>query len=249
MSYTLRTRFSKDILAEFLPPARRSNKVVILLDGLPSVPAKKAVLEFWSKRGFWAFHFRYRGTWESGGMFLKRSPEIDLIDVVDGIARGFTELWGNKKYKIDDPEIYLLASSFGGCTALLGSHDPRIKKVFALSPVVDWRAESKNEPLNFLAKFVERAFGSVYRVRPEDWKKLMSGKFMNPALDKRPYDGKKIFIVHAKDDQIVPFAPTAEFAKRIGAGFLPLRFGGHLGLFVSLLPPVGERIAKFFKSK
>jgi alpha-beta hydrolase superfamily lysophospholipase len=249
MAYTLRTRFSKDILAEFLPPKRRSNKVVILLDGLPSVPAKKSVMEYFARRGYWAFHFRYRGTWESGGMFLKSSPEKDLKDVMNGLARGFTELWGKRKFKIKKPAVYLFASSFGGATALLGSHDRRVKKAFLLSPVVDWRVESKKEPLDLLAEFVEKAFGSVYRVRPEDWKKLMSGKFMNPALDRRPYDGKKIFIVHAKDDQIVPFTPTKEFAERIGAGFLPLRYGGHLGLFAVLFPPLGNRVAGFFKKK
>ncbi len=249
MAYTFRTRFKKEILAEFLPPRHPSNKVVILCDGLPSVPAKKPILEFWSKRDYWVFHFRYRGTWESGGMFLRESPEKDLLDVINGLSSGFTELWGNKKFKIKNPKVYLFASSFGGCTALLGSRDRRVKKVFALSPVVDWRAESKKEPLHALAKFVEKAFGSVYRVRPEDWKKLMSGRFMNPAIDKRPFDGKKIFIVHAKDDQVVPFAPTAEFAKKIGAGFLPLRYGGHFGLFVGLLPPISKLAVKFFKEK
>jgi len=245
----MRTRFKKEILAEFMTPAKRSNKVVILLDGLPSVPAKRPALEAWSRRGYWVFHMRYRGTWESGGMFLKRSAENDLRDVIDGLTRGFTELWGNKKFKIKRPEVYLLGTSFGGCTALLGSHDPRVKKVFALSPVVEWRAESKIEPLDVLAKFVEKAFGTVYRVRPEDWKKLMTGKFMNPATDPRPYDGKKIFIVHAKDDLVVPFKPTAAFAERIGAKFLPLARGGHLGFKAMLKPQFVNRIARFFNKK
>ncbi len=65
--YTLRTRFAKDIVCEFLPPSRpqKLDKVVILADGMPSVPSKKSVLEYFSKKGFWVFHPRYRGAWES----------------------------------------------------------------------------------------------------------------------------------------------------------------------------------------
>jgi hypothetical protein len=249
MSYVLRTRLKKEILAEFLPPNRSSGKVIILFDGLPSVPAKKSVMEFFAKRGYWVFHFRYRGTWESGGMFLKDSAERDAKDVLDGLSRGFSELWGARTFKINNPQFYFLASSFGGCVALLGSHDPRVKKVFVLSPVVDWREEGKKEPLNVLARFVEKAFGTVYRVRPEDWKKLVSGKFMNPVLDKRPFDGKKIYIVHAKDDMIVPFAPTAAFAKKINATFLPLRRGGHLSLTSLVGGLLSRRVLNFFSKK
>src|SRR3989344_1145741 len=117
-----RTKFKKEIVAEFLAPARKrirqahrkSNKVIIICGGMPSYPGKKEDLMMWlSKKGFWVFIPRYRGTWESGGEFLKISPHRDIIDVMDGIQKGFTDLWNHTKYQVLDPNFYLVGYSFG----------------------------------------------------------------------------------------------------------------------------------------
>jgi hypothetical protein len=41
-----RTRFKQEIVAEFLPPARlsRPQRVIILCDGMPSIPRKHRVV-------------------------------------------------------------------------------------------------------------------------------------------------------------------------------------------------------------
>src|SRR6516165_4342518 len=43
-----RTRFMQQIVAEFLPPARpqRTQKLIILCDGMPSIPRKQPLMEF-----------------------------------------------------------------------------------------------------------------------------------------------------------------------------------------------------------
>ena len=69
--YTLRTRIKKDIVCEFVAPKKKSNKVIILCGGQPGFPAKKEMLIWLAERGYWAFYPRYRGSWESGGSFLK----------------------------------------------------------------------------------------------------------------------------------------------------------------------------------
>src|SRR3989344_3148538 len=46
-----RTRFKKQIVSEFLPPARPSKKVIVLAYGMPGVPKAREVMEFWSKKG------------------------------------------------------------------------------------------------------------------------------------------------------------------------------------------------------
>jgi alpha-beta hydrolase superfamily lysophospholipase len=58
MSHFPRTRFKKEIVSEFLPPKKTSNKVVILLAGMPTYPGKGDRLElmdFFSKKGYWCF--------------------------------------------------------------------------------------------------------------------------------------------------------------------------------------------------
>jgi len=248
MIRTLRTRFKKEILAEFIPPKKPTNKVVILCDGLPSLPAKGEALEYFSRLGYWAFHIRYRGTWESGGLFLEKSPDRDVTDAIDGMQKEFVEYWGGRKFKIKDPRVYLVGTSFGGCAAIMASRDKRVKKAVALSPVVDWQVQSRIEPIQKLAAFTARAFGAVYRVERRDWDKLKGGPFFNPIAHERELNGRKLFIIHAKNDLIVPWKPTAGFAKRVGAKFIIARAGGHLRLATAIKKPYARRIASFLKS-
>src|ERR1700730_13244369 len=58
-----RTRFKKQILAEFLPPARdgKTQKLIILCDGMPSIPCKQHQSEFLAAECFWVIYPRYRG--------------------------------------------------------------------------------------------------------------------------------------------------------------------------------------------
>ena len=85
-----RTRFG-DIVAEFLPPKGKRKKVreriVIVYGGMPGSPSKKSLLEFFSRKGFWIISPRYRGSWESGGEFLKYSPETDVGIALSHIAK------------------------------------------------------------------------------------------------------------------------------------------------------------------
>ena|ERR1700690_2779014 len=89
-----RTRFKGEIVAEFLPPARpgKREKVIILCDGMPSIPSKQPLVKFLAAKGYWVFYPRWRGAWESGGQFLAKSPHLDILDVIDELPRGVREL-------------------------------------------------------------------------------------------------------------------------------------------------------------
>lgn len=246
--YILRTRFKKDIVAEFLAPKRKSQKVIIFCDGMPSVPSKKKLLEFFAKKGYWVFHPRYRGSWESGGRFLKISPHQDILDIIGQLPRGFKNLWSGEVYKLNPKSIYIFGSSFGGTAAVLASADSRITKAVAFSPVVDWTARSKAEPFDKLHKFTKEAFGNGYRFSKKDWDKLKSGEFYNPAAHVSEIKGNKIFIIHAKDDDIVNWRPVQKFAKKTGCRFLLLKKGGHLSSSNLIKPRFYKRIKKFLGS-
>lgn len=246
--HAYRTRFAKDIVTEFLPPRRKSKKAVIICDGLPSIPSKFPVLDFFSKRGYWAFHPRYRGSWESGGRFLEKSPHLDILDVISGLQKEFKEPWDDMRFSFDPQRIHVLGSSFGGCAALMASMDPRVESVVALSPVVDWSAESRAEPLDWLRDVVRDAFGEAYRFSGAHWRKLGRPGFFNPIDHTTDMDGSKILLVHTKDDKVVPATPAKRFAKRTGCEFALYAKGGHLSASAFTSPRIQRRLWRFLNT-
>jgi dipeptidyl aminopeptidase/acylaminoacyl peptidase len=214
---------------------------------MPSYPGKSAVPEFLSKKGYWVFIPRYRGTWESGGSFLKISPHRDVLDIIDQLPRGFKDLWSGKDYKIVRPEIYLIGSSFGGPAVMLASRDPRVRKAIALSPVTDWRTSSKTESVQKLIASTQAMFGNAYRGAKKDWSKLRSGAFYNPAHEATSIDGKKLLIIHAKDDMVVQVKTSIAFAHATGARLILLPRGGHFGTSDTMRPKFWNMIRHFLK--
>jgi dipeptidyl aminopeptidase/acylaminoacyl peptidase len=260
MASTMRTRFAKEIVAEFLPPARfagaratrarktKRQKVVIFCQGAPGIPGKRAFVEFLSKKGFWAFYPRYRGTWESDGVFMKKSLDQDVLDIIDGLPKGFLDLATSRKYKVAADDIFIIAGSFGGPAGILASRDPRVKKVVAISPVVEWLAPSKAEPMDFFMKFMKEAFGNGYRFGKKEEAKLRSGKFYSPMRHMKEIDGSKLLIFHAKDDDSVRWNEVVEFARETNATLKFFKKGGHLSS-VRIVPKYWKQIAKFFAEK
>jgi pimeloyl-ACP methyl ester carboxylesterase len=248
-----RTRFKKEIVAEFLPPTRlgKRQKVIILCDGMPSIPSKQPLVEFLSKKGFWVFYPRWRGAWESGGQFLKRSPHEDILDVIGELPKGVQEIAFGQRFTVSTDEIFVIGGSFGGAAALLASLDERVQKVIANCPVVDWEIldeEQGKETSNpSYPAYIRKAFGSGYRLSDKNWDKLRSGDFFNPMHHVSEMDGSKIMMFHAKDDPYVPWNTVNRFAKQAGAGLTLLARGGHLST-TNIVQRYWPRISAFFKS-
>ena len=240
-----RTRFKKEIVAEFAKPAQKSNKVMIFCDGMPSAPKKRELMEFFVKKGYWVFHPRYRGSWESDGEFLKISPHQDILDIIDQLPKGFREIGSKLNYKIASSKIHLLAGSFGGPAGLIAGLDNRIHKVVAIAPVVDWQAKSRAEPLDWLYYFVKDGFGNGYRFPKSNWQKLKKGKFYNPVLHIKEFDREKIFIIHAKDDESVSWSSVNKFVKKVGCQYHYFKKGGHISSSVVMKPSLYKKISKF----
>lgn len=230
-----RTRISKDIVVEFLPPARRSRreKVIVLCDGMPSIPRKQGLAGFLADKGFWVFYPRYRGAWESGGQFLARSPHEDILNVITALKEPISEVTFRKRFRVSAAEIFVIGGSFGGAAAILCSLDVRVKKVIANCPVVDWsilpaseRAETSNP--SYVA-YIGEAFGRAYRLSERNWKKLRSGTFYNPSHHAAEITPGKVLIFHAKDDPYVPYSSVKRFAERTGVALKSFARGGHIG--------------------
>ena len=246
-----RTRFKRQIVTEFLPPGqtRKVQKVIILCDGMPSIPRKQALAEFLAAKGYWVFYPRYRGAWESGGEFLERSPHLDILDVMDGLGREFRELAFGRRFRVSASETFVIGGSFGGAAAILCSLDARVKKVIANCPVVDWgilSREQKKETSNpSYAAYIRDAFGQGYRLSDRNWNKLSDGKFYNPAYHVDEITGSKIMMFHAQDDPYVPYRSVERFAERTGARLKLFRRGGHLST-EAIVRKYWPQITEFF---
>ncbi len=249
--HMLRTRFARDIVTEFLPPARRSKtqRVIILCDGMPSIPRKQPLAEFLSTKGYWVFYPRYRGSWESGGKFLARSPHEDILDVIGGLEKEFRELAFGRRFRVRAEEIFVIGGSFGGAAAILCSLDRRVKKVIANCPVVDWailaREQRKETSNPSYAAYIRDAFGVAYRLSDRNWKKLADGKFYNASYRAKEINGAKIMMFHAQDDPYVPYHSVVKFAKKTGARLKLFRRGGHLSTDM-IVRKYWQNIARFF---
>ncbi len=252
--YPLRTRFAKDIVAEVLLPQKQTGKILILLSGAPSLPSKSDVMSYYSAKGYVCILPRLRGTWESDGEFLKDCPSKDIFDIVDELtSKSFSGLLtlaeplDKKIIKLKVKDIYVLGASFGGTGALLLSAHPRVKKVVALAPVIDWTVDAPDEPFEFFAKFVAFAFGGAYRARPASWKKLRLNKIYSPVNSAGTLTGHKILILHAMDDEVVPIDPVYSFLRDTNAELKEYRTGGHLSLNDSRRARFSKVIDAFLK--
>lgn len=228
--HPIRTRLAGDIVAEIVLPERQTGKIAIVAIGLPSSPSKGELLRFLAKEGYVAVFPRYRGTWESGGYFLDHSPAKDIHDVIESLVKAerVTDLFSGERIPLRIRKIHLFGTSFGGPAVILSSRHSRVEKVVALSSVIDWREEGEEEPFDWHVDFVSQGFGGAYRLRRQsDWKKLIGTDFYNPALRIRDIDPKKIFIIHAKDDRIVPCAPLLDFVRETGVSYYLKPKGGH----------------------
>jgi esterase/lipase len=221
-------------VAEFLPPAhaRAKQRVIVLCDGMPSIPRKQPLVTFLSQKGYWTIYPRYRGAWESDGEFLERSPHEDILDVIDELPKGFRDLAFNQRFRLDADEIFVIGGSFGGAAALLCSLDQRVKRVIANCPVVDWTILRKSEKAETSSKnyaaYVRQAFGHGYRLTDANWEKLYSGTFYNPVKRIGDIVSSKVLMFHAKDDPNVPWQSSDAFARSTGSKLKLLKRGGHL---------------------
>lgn len=207
----------------------KTDKVVILCDGMPSVPERRKLTSFLSKKGFWVIHMRYRGVWESEGEFLKDSPAADVSLIIDELPKGLTEVAFEKHFELKPEKIYVMGSSFGGTTALMASLDPHVDKAISISPVARWKglSDAAETSKDYVA-YLRDAFGPAYRFKEKNWRRLYSDPFFDPLSHWKEFDRERVMMFHAKDDPVVSWKPTAELAKKSGLKLKLFARGSHL---------------------
>jgi pimeloyl-ACP methyl ester carboxylesterase len=229
-----RTRFKREIIAEFVDPSRpqKKQKLIILCDGMPSIPRKQPLAEFLAAKGYWVIYPRYRGAWESGGEFLERSPHEDILDILDELPTELEEVAFGQRFQLAPDQVFAIGGSFGGAAAILLSLDSRVTRVVANCAVVDWRIldqpkRAGTSKQNY-AEYIREAFGNGYRLSDTNWDKLRSGTFYNPWRHRKEIDASKVLMFHTKDDPNVPYQRAKRFAEITGVKLTTLPRGGHI---------------------
>ncbi len=245
--YSGRTRFAQDIVAEFWMPKKPSHKAVILMDGCPTMPSKRKVGEFFAKKGYWVFHPRYRGSWESDGEFLAESPEEDVLMVAEGLNAGFMNIYDGIEYLLDIDDITVIGASFGGAAAMLSLKYPIIARAVALAPMIDWTATSKAEPFDYFLYTLDEGFGAAYRPAKNAYKRLLSGKFYSPKHDAAEIDTSRLFVAHALDDKVISVAPLKQFATKKKFKPMYLKKGGHFSTSMIMDKTIWAKVSVFLK--
>jgi pimeloyl-ACP methyl ester carboxylesterase len=154
--------------------------VIILCDGMPSIPRKQPLSEFLAAKGFWVIYPRYRAAWESDDHFLEKSPHEDILDIIDDLPKGMEEIAFGQRFRLASDQVFVIGESFGGAAAaILLSLDPRVRRVVANCPVVDWSILDDTEKAETskanCAEYIREAFGNSYRLSDANWNKLRSG--------------------------------------------------------------------------
>ncbi|MEX0673104.1 MAG: prolyl oligopeptidase family serine peptidase [Candidatus Paceibacterota bacterium] len=254
MRHLYRTRIDDEILAEFLPPStpqkrtEERTRVLILAQGIPSIPYKDDVIQYWSEQGYFVVFPRYRGTWESRGSFLKESPTKDVTDTVNAVFHPLRDIYSGEEFTIVPDAVYVLGSSFGGPAALFSSSDPRVTKVIGLSSVIDWRIPTPAESNDALKQFITEGFGPTYRFDDTDWAKLEEDThFYNPITMQDRIDPEKVLLIHAEDDPFCPAQALKTFAKETGVTTELYAQGGHLGISDTCTLEIRTRIKAWFQ--
>lgn len=198
-----------EIIFEFTPPQKSSCGIIVICEGLPSVPKRKELMVMLANNGFIVIFPRYKGTWESGGEFLKESPIKDIEEVLQVIKKGeVVELHASKKIKFPNCPIHLLGSSFGASVALALAGDKHIAKIVALSAIVDFKKHNETnneEDLILVGEFIKRAFGEGYRFNDNRWREMANGNVFNPPQNINQETANNILIGYGKLDSKVNY--------------------------------------------
>ncbi len=220
---------------EFVIPSG-AKEAVIIADGLPATPTKREIMFALADIGFAVFYPQYRGTWQSDGVFLRRSPTTDILELAKYIAsrKSIESIYDRRRMPCRFTGIHILGVSFGGSVALECARSRLVKKIIAVAPVTEYRhfgSRKGEQSLEGTIRFIREALGPVYRFDPTGVDALLRGHLLNPAtIGRTTYRKKQILILHGGHDPIVPVAAVKRFATRIGATFGLIPEGGHLSL-------------------
>lgn len=213
-----------EIIFEFAIPEGEQKGIVILCDGMPSVPKQKELLMYLSRKGFFVVFPRYRGTWESEGSFLANPLGNDIEEIIAFLAKGsITELYAGETFLVKQTPLYLVGSSFGGTIALSLISNSTISKIVAFSPLISFAGD-----LSDLKRFIRLGFGNGYRFTDAAWEKMASGQLFSLPMKISAGRNKDVLAICDSSDRTVDTGTIEAYAKENDILIMKTNNIGHL---------------------
>ncbi len=239
------------IFFEFVLQDRNADAMIIF-PGFPSGNDFSDLIAFFYEKGYHVFVPRYRGTYQSSGVFLSKSPVEDMIFFLEGLDSGSARsMWDMKKEAFKINKKILLASSFGGAIALgVAAKYDKISHLILQAPVWDFKlhnADGSEQDLDKTTEFVRSAYKNCYRFRFKNLTKKL-GKFddMDPDFYLPKVKTTPILVMHDPNDKEVALKHTKEKMTTLEKGTYLEHYLGHK-LTRDILTAYWKDIDKFIK--
>ena len=238
------------IFFEFVLQDKKADAVVIL-PGFPSGNDFNDLISFFFGKGYHVFVPRYRGSYQSSGIFLSKNPIDDLIFFVEHLKEGEAKnLWDMKKESFKINKIILVGGSFSGSIACgLNAKYPVFSHLILYAPIWDfneYNSDGREQDVQKIIDFVKNTYKNCYRFKFKDIAKKMN-KFdeLNPAYY-IPKLNLPVLVMHDPNDREVSFKYTKKYLEMIpNATYLEHYFGHKLT--GDLLSAFWKEIDKFVK--
>lgn len=208
---------------------------IILLPGFPSGNEFNEMISFFFEKGYHVFVPRYRGSYQSNGIFLSKNPVDDMIGFLTNLEEGTAKnLWDVKKENFKINKKILVGGSFSGAIALgVAAKYEKIDHIILQAPVWDFKVhnvEGDEQNIEKLTEFVRNAYKNCYRFKFKGLtKKLLKFEELNPAYYLPKVKKTPILVMHDPNDKVVSIRHTNEMMPLLGRGtFLEHHFGHKL---------------------
>ncbi len=238
------------IFFEFVLQERKADAVVIL-PGFPSGNDFTDLISFFFEKGYHVFVPRYRGSYQSSGIFMSKNPVEDLMFFVEHLKSGEAKsLWDMNKETFVINKLILVGGSFSGAIACgLAAKYPVFSHLILHAPVWDFRehnAAGDEQDLENMTEFVKNAYKNCYRFKFKSIRKKLEKfddlkpQYYIPKLD------LPVLIMHDPNDKVVSFRNTKKYLGMIPqATYLEHYFGHKFG--TDLLSAFWKDVDKFVK--
>jgi len=226
----------KGIFFDIAIPEETNSEMIILLPGLPEYPLPKELMFKLAARGYHVVAPRYRGTFESKGNFLAKSPAYDILNLIKFLKKQkkILELYNKQSLKVNFNKLIVLGSSFGGSVALhLAGLTKDVDKYIIIAPVIDFKNHGKKykeQDLKNLGRFLKEAFPFLYRFEDKNYRRLLEGKIIPSAL-KGFNTLSEVILIHGKKDDVVSIDNSRFFANKYkNIRLIELEDKGHFSI-------------------
>ena len=225
---------------------------ILFLPGFPKYPSHSDFIDFFKKEKYNILVPMYSGTFDSGGKFSIKNAVIDAKFWYDFLEKKVVQYGPHKTKTVEQSELILFSSSFGGLIAGLALKKyslPKIKKSIFVSPLWDMTAYRNNTLSLQTARETSEimSFAYPFSYRFENKKRFFDEiKGLSPISDiSKPFiDQEKQFVVFCgKEDKITPVTMAETLVKEPKNSKLHIIGGGHSskiewGKFIKLIKEI-----------